>query len=106
MRGRLQFQVDGPFLFPPIRALRNGTHYGMIFTHTLPTPSRILHSTALGEGEGAAGKKNEEQEEQGASRHYYNGSRSQSGPTFVFSFSFLALSIKCGSPPRLTRQEA
>lgn len=58
MRGRLQFQVDGPFLFPPIRALRNGTHYGMIFTHPpkQPKPSRILHGTALGEGEGAAGK--------------------------------------------------
>lgn len=29
----LQFQVDGPFLHPPIRALRNGSGYGMIFRH-------------------------------------------------------------------------
>lgn len=45
----LQFQVDGPFLHPPIRAPRNGTHYGMIFktpsnfpSHARPQMNRNL----------------------------------------------------------------
>lgn len=45
----LQFQVDGPFLHPPIRAPRNGTRYGMIFktpsnfpSHARPQMNRNL----------------------------------------------------------------
>lgn len=57
----LQFQVDGPFLHPPIRAPRNGTHYGMIFRHP-PTPPTVdpkwtrISSARGGGREGATGK--------------------------------------------------
>lgn len=85
----LQFQVDGPFLHPPIRALRNGSHYGMIFRHPqtfpLPTPND-QESPALEEGVGGTGKGKPERSK--CSLRYYNGSRSQNGP----AFSFLALS--------------
>lgn len=59
-RGRLQFQVDEPFLLSPIRALRNSTHCGMIFRcpQTLPpsTPNE-RESPALEEGRGAHRKR-------------------------------------------------